>query len=126
MHSDSHHLSAPLLGVILVDSVHLNCYCRCYCIFVCHFVDWPISPHQVGVYLVRFSLFKLYSRFSLVSSLRSLMCYVSSSVGFTITSLVYEIALTLSQVYSIALDIHLELEVRSRIDIESYMYVYGN
>ena len=54
--------SAHLLVVIFVDSIHLHCYCRCYCcFFVCfcfmfffvfcifHFVDCPISPHQVGV-----------------------------------------------------------------------------
>ena len=55
--------SAPLLLVIFVD-----CYCRCCYIFVCHFVDLFISPHQVGVPCF-FSLFKLYSRYPLVSSL---------------------------------------------------------
>ncbi len=60
--------SAPLLVVTFV-----YCYCKCFSfLFVILLTD--SFPHIKLVYLVLFSLFKLYSRYPLVSSLWSLMC----------------------------------------------------
>ena len=74
---------------IIVDAVAF--------LFVFLLTDSFIFPHQVGVPCS----FQLHSRYFLVSSLCSLMLYVSLSIGFTITSLLLCVYLFISFLYNI-------------------------